>query len=165
MATVPVGNKSVGEVAVIATYSIKNISIKLNQLASYALVSNNVGGLLPNNTNNKMIMETSVIATTGSTPKANVRVNQLSSYAVIFYDPPTGLSAAQLDAKVVVLDTTSNLVASPLLNKFVGEVSVLATTAIKDSVNINQLCGYVVVKQTHPRKELTVFNIEYAAEN
>lgn len=171
MATVPVGNKQVGEYAVISTVGSVNDRTNVNNLLGTAVVADPTV-VIPA-IKNKFIGEYTNIVTVGVSSNG-LAVANLAGFAIVqnpaelaLYNPPYSfkLKIPDLFSSVVVADNAQVLEIPALKNKQIADYTGIVTYANEqDAATIHHIAAYVIVKEFHPRKELTTFNIEYAED-
>lgn len=168
MATYPVGNKQLGELASVAVVANKGDSTAIaNSIAAYSVVKSDTPPT-PVGVKNKFIGELGTIATVKMDPTANssVALNSIVMLTVVKLAPPTSISTQSLGSYAVVFDSQPHQIAPPS-NKFIGEFTTVAAVSMKYSSSLLlalSLQMLVVVKYHKPRKELITFNVEYAAD-
>lgn len=170
MPTVPVGNKQLGELSSVAVVASKSSAGTLHALdvAAYAVALSNTP-TQPVGVKNKFVGELSSIVTTKmKSSGASINAATLAMYAVVKLSPPTAIVATEIASYALIKSDVVPPITTPQ-SKFINEFTTIAAIAVKDPTAINlqaaNLAMYAVVKYTKPRKELTTFNIEYAAEN
>lgn len=166
MPTVPPGNKQIGEEATIVVASLTAVkSINSHNLTGFSTVKQ-TDAPTPTGVKNKLIGELATV-TVAKAANKGVSCQSLAGYAAVFYSPPTKLKIQEVAGYAAVKDVATTFIASAPQNKFIGELSTVAVYSLDPNqlLTCSNLTGYAVVKEFHPRKELTIFNIEYAAEN
>ena len=164
MVIVPPGNKQIGDYSTVAVLSTEHKVLNISQLEGIAVVAN-TASVPVQPVKNILIGEQATVAILS----ANNAISclQFEGIAVVQYAPPTKLITRQMEGIAVVSSNTTPP-NSPVENLFIGEFSTTAVMSLETNmaaVSCLQLEGIAVVQKFIPRKELTTFNIEYAAEN
>lgn len=168
MPTIPPGNKQIGDYVVIATATVDD-SIK-------KLVNWNISSLcLIEDSNN--LTQAKAISSVGLGDYSAIAVainstNQCKCYnvqvaAVVFYAKPTIYKNCAMLSTALVSDGTTYSLPEPK-NTFIGDYTLVATveqTSDITPVDCYSIQAFAVVQEFVPRNELTIFNIEYAAES
>ena len=166
MPTVPPGNKQIGELTTVVTYG-ENQSIANHTLEGNAVVLK-PNPTTPINVQNKQIGELTTVVTYGET--SSIAAHVLSGFAVVhYYIPPPPdyytLENYVTEGNVVVFDNLEhpyNIIPTEPVQ--ITGISSIATIHSASHVINHVLSGFAVVQEFVPRKELTVFNIEYTAD-
>lgn len=163
MATVPPGNKQIGEFTAIASVSVGGTLVSATLLEGYAVVDPTTKPAIQG-VQNKQIGEFTSIATVGNNPLLSCVL--LEGYAVVSNAPPASASLKLLEGYTVVKDSVGDYPVAGLQNKQIGDFVSIATLSMSDNsiTSCLQLEGFALVQEFVPRNELTVFNIEYAAD-
>lgn len=168
MPTVPVGNKQLGELSSVAVIASKNSdgALRSLNLATYAVVQSNAP-TQPVVVKNKFLGELSTVAAVKNNGASSVTAAVISMYAVVKLAPPTSITATNFTGLALIKSDVTQEIAAPQ-TKFINEFSTIAaiTMSYSETASLvaSTLSMYAVVKYVKPRKELTIFNIEYAAD-
>lgn len=163
MPTVPPGNKNIGELSSVSVVgTVKTSLVKALQLQQGVLVAPTTPPSVSAPAN-KLLGELTSVLTIGAKNKT-ILVRQVQGAAVVFYSPPTTITNYQLQGGAVV-DPVTKPATAPTDNKFVGELTTIGVFGlVNQRLSIMQVQGAAVVQQYQPRKELTTFNVDYAAD-
>lgn len=163
MPTVPVGNKQIGEFTGVVTVSTPNTTIHDSLLQGSAVVQTTTIPT-PSSVENKQIGEFTGVVTV-STPNPVVHTSVIQGLAVVVYAPPSSIKTSILQGIAVVKDTVAINTQVDVENKQIGEFSSIVTVSTpNDTISCSIIQGLAVVQEYQPRKELTIFNIDYAAD-
>ena len=168
MAVVPPGNKQLGEhVAIaIATPTQDKVSATNYSISTTAVVRNITNASEPMPVNWIQLGEFTTVGI--ATPdKQVINLNAVSVLAVVSLAQPTVYRNMTAFTTALVKDPI-DVPLTPFSPILLGDHSAVAV-AVPDESKISAECLTIsvlaVVKPYYPRKELTIFNIEYAAEN
>ena len=169
MPTTPPGNKQIGDLTVIAVHGAltndRTVTGKLLEGLVIVKDSTNTNvGLPPKNI---FLGDITPVAVAGAKFNAQtINAKLLQALVVVKYAPPNSMQAKLLQSLVVVQQdsiATPNKPANLMIGDL-GAIAVVGNNSTDQTVSCKMLQVLVVVKEFHPRKEVTTFNIEYAAD-
>ena len=170
MSVVPPGNKQLGEFSVITTYSAASgVTQSNSKVVQGQLLVVQDNAPAPSPVHNLQLGESSTVLTYGAVDSVtNISTGVIQGLAVFKLEPQTIYKDYIIQGTLTVVDSEANTVEPSAIKPLqFGEQSTIITygaTPDLISLSCNQLEAFAVVQEFVPRNELTIFNIEYAAD-